>query len=210
MARFQLLPAENRFFDWFEKGSANLLGIARSLQDLFDNYELLEAKIRTISDAERQGDFIGHEIHDLLVKTLITPLDQEEIRALTQSIDDVVDVIEQAAILMRLYKIEQPTESARQMAAILVACAEQINLAIPLLRDKKHFGTMESHLREVHRLENEADTVRRNALEELVANHRDDWFEFMRWKEVYQLLERAANLCEDIADVLQTVVVKNG
>ncbi|RYX81149.1 DUF47 domain-containing protein [bacterium] len=210
MARFQLLPAENRFFDWFEKGSTNLLFIAGSLQDLLDNYERLESKIRTISDAERQGDFISHEIQDLLVKTLITPFDQEDIRALYQSIDDVVDVIEQAAILLRLYKIEQPTESARQMAAIIVACAEEINIAMPLLRDKKHFGVIPTHLREVHRLENEADTIRRNALEELVANHRDDWFEFMRWKEVYQLLERAANMCEDIADVLQTVLVKNG
>ncbi len=210
MARFQLLPAETRFYDWFEKGSANLLGIARLLQDLLDNYERLDAKVRVISDAERQGDFIMHEIHDLLLKTLITPLDQEETQALAQSIDDVVDVIEQAAILMRLYKIEQPTESARQMGAIIVACAEQINLAMPLLRDKKNFGTMQTHLHEVHNLEKEADTVRRNALEELVENHRDDWFEFMRWKEVYQLLERAANQCEDIADVLQTVVVKNG
>ena len=210
MARFQLLPAETRFFDWFEKGSANLLDIARALQDLIDNYDRLESKIRLISDAERQGDFISLEIHDLLLKTLITPLDQEETRALSQSIDDVVDVIEQAAILMRLYKIEQPTPASRQMAAIIVACAEQINLAIPLLRDKKNFGTMQTHLHEVHNLEKEADTIRRQALEELVANSRDDWFEFMRWKEVYQLLERAVNQCEDIADVLQTVVVKNG
>ena len=210
MARFQLLPAETRFYDWFEKGSANLLSIARLLQDLLDNYERPDAKIGAISDAERQGDFIVLEIHDLLIKTLITPLDQEDTQALSQSIDNVVDVIEQAAILMRLYKIEVPTEFSRQMAAIIVLCAEQINAAMPLLRDKKQFPEIQKHILEIHRLESEADTVRRNALEELVANSRNDWFEFMRWKEVYQLLERAANQCEDIADALQTVLVKNG
>lgn len=210
MARFQLLPAETRFFDYFEKGSANLLQISILLKEMLDNFEYPENKIRSISDAERNGDFIVHEIHDLLIKTLITPLDHEETRALTQSIDDVVDAVEQAAILMLLYKIEQPTDESRRLAGLIVSCAEQINQAMPLLRDKKHFPALEKHIHELHRLESEADTVRRGALEKLVQNHRDDWFEFMRWKETYQLLERAVNLCEDIADVMQTVVVKNG
>lgn len=210
MARFQLLPAETRFYDWFEKGSANLLQIATLLQDLLDNYERPESKMRSLEDAERHGDFIVHEIHDLLIKTLITPLDQEETRALSQSIDDVVDVIEQAAILMILYRIEVPSLESRQLGSLIVKCAQEINAAMPLLRDKKSFPALQQHIAEVHRLENEADTVGRRALEKLVSESRNDWFEFMRWKEVYQLLERAVNLCEDIADVLQTVVVKNG
>ncbi len=210
MARFQLLPAETRFYDWFEKGSANLLTIAKLLQELLDDYDNRETKIRGLADAERQGDFIVHEIHDLLIKTLITPLDQEETRALSQSIDDVVDAIEQSAILMLLYKVEKPTEEALQLAALIVKCAEQINAAMPLLRDKKLFGALQERIAEVHRIENEADAVGRRALEKLVANSRDDWFEFMRWKEIYRLLEDAVNLCEDIADVFKTVVVKNG
>ena len=208
MARFQLLPAETRFYDWFEKGSANLLQSARLLHDLFDKYERVDAKLAGITDTERQGDFIVHEIHDLLLKTLITPLDQDDTRALSQSIDDVVDTIEQAAILMRLYKVEQPTDISRQITAVIVQCAEQISAAMPLLRDKKGFPALQQHIVEVHRLENEADALGRSALEQLV-NARDDWFEFMRWKEIYELLEDAADLCEDIADVLQTVVVKN-
>ena len=210
MARFQLLPAETRFYDWFEKGSANLLAIAQLLQDLLDHYDRPESKVRGLEDAERQGDFIVHEIHDLLIKTLITPLDQEETRALTQSIDDVVDLVEQAAITMTLYKIERPTEQSKQIASIIVACAEQINLAVPMLRDKKRFGELQERITEIHRLENEADTLGREAIEQLVAHSRTDWFEFMRWKEVYALLERAVNGCEDIADVLQTVRVNNG
>jgi len=210
MARFQLLPAETRFYDWFEKGSANLLTIATLLQELLDDYDNREIRIRGISNAEHEGDLIVHEIHNLLIKTLITPLDQEETHALSQSIDDVVDAIEQSAILMLLYKVEKPTEEARQLAALIVECAQQINKAMPLLRDKKLFGALQERIAEVHRIESDADAVGRRALEKLVANSRDDWFEFMRWKEIYKLLEDAVNLCEDIADVFKTVVVKNG
>lgn len=210
MARFQLLPAETRFFDWFEKGSGNLLQAANLLQDLIDDYDRVEFKIQSLSDAERQGDFIINELNALLIKTLITPLDQEETRALAQSVDDVVDTLEQVALLMRLYRVEKPSEEAHQLAALIVLCAGQINAAMPLLRDKKTFDKLQEHIGEIHRLEKEADLVGRQALEKLVATSRDNWFEFMRWKEIYQLLEEAVNRCEDIADVMQTVVVKNG
>ena len=210
MARFQLLPAETRFYDWFEKGSANLLHAARLLQDLTEHYERPEVKLVAITDTERQGDFIVHEIHDLLHRTLITPIDPEETQVLSQAIDNVVDAIEQTAILMLLYKVEQPTDEARQLAGLIVACAEQINQALPLLRDKKSLATIQKHIVEVHRLENEADAVGRKALEKLVTHSRNDWFEFMRWKEIYDLLEEATDLCEDIGDVLQTVVMKSG
>lgn len=209
MARFQLLPAETRFFDWFEKGGANLLQATRLLQDLIDHYEQPEAKMLKITAAERDGDTIVHEIHDLLHTTLITPIDPEETQALSQAIDNVVDAVEQAGILMLLYKVEKPTPQACQLAALLVACAEQINTALPLLREKKTLPLVQKYIVEVHSLENEADAVGRKALENLVAHSRDDWFEFMRWKEIYDLLEEATDLCEDIGDVLQTVVMKN-
>lgn len=208
MARFQLLPAEVKFYDWFDKGSANLLQAAKLLKDLVDDYDQPESKMRGISDTERQGDFIVHEIHDLLHKTLITPIDPEETQALSQAIDNVVDAIEQIAILMLLYKVEKPTREACELAGLIVGCAEQISKAIPLLREKKTMTQIQGHIVELHRLENEADSVGRRALEGLVANSRNDWFEFTRWKEIYDLLEEATDLCEDIADVLQTVVMK--
>jgi uncharacterized protein len=210
MALFQILPAETKFFDWFEKGSGNLLHAARLLQDLVDHYEGTEAKIARITEAERVGDTIVHEVSDLLLKTLITPLDQEETNDLVHRIDDVVDLIEQAAVTMSLYKVEQPTPPARELAALIVASAEQIHAAMPLLRDKKRLGQVRVRIVEVHRLENDADAVFRRALDHLVATSRQDWFEFVRWKEIYTLLEDATDHCEDIADVLQTVVLKHG
>jgi predicted phosphate transport protein (TIGR00153 family) len=207
---FQILPAEMKFYDWFEKGSANLLDVARLLKALVDDYDRPESKIVHITEAERKGDFILHEIHELLHKTLITPLDNEETQALAHAIDDVVDIIEQAAVQMQLYKIEKPTDEAHGLCELIVRCAEEVNAAIPLLRDKKGLENIHRHVVEINRLEREADALHRRALEKLIAESRDDWFNFLCWKDVYEKLEDATDLCEDIADVMQTIVLKHG
>ena len=209
MPRFQILPAETRFFDWFEKGGANLLEAAHALRDLVEHYERPESQVTRITELEHKGDFIVHEITDLLHKTLITPLDNEETQALAHGVDDVVDEIEQVAVQMVLYQVEQPTVEARELAGLIVQCAEEINAAMPMLREKSLLPGIRKHTIEVNRLENEADAVGRRALQNLVAASRDDWFNFIRWKEIYEQLEEATDSCEDIADVLQAVVLKN-
>jgi predicted phosphate transport protein (TIGR00153 family) len=207
---FQILPAETKFYDWFEKGGANLLETAQLFKDLVDDYERPESKMVHITEAERKGDFVQHEIADLLHKTLITPFDQEETHALAHAIDDVVDIIEEAAVLMILYKVEQPTPEAHGLAQLISRCAEEVNAALLLLRDKKQLAKIHPHVVEINRLEREADGLHRRALENLIATSREDWFEFMRWKEIYEKMEDATDLCEDIADVLQTIVLKHG
>lgn len=207
---FNILPAETKFYDWFEKGSSNLLDAARLLKDLIDDFDRPESKVVHLTEAERKGDFVLHEVHDLLHKTLITPFDNEEIQALIHSIDDVVDVIEQAGVQMLLYKIEKPTDEAHGLAELIVRCAEEVNAVIPLLRDKKGLEAIHPHVVEINRLEREADALHRRALERLITESRDDWFEFMRWKDIYEKLEGVTDGCEDIADVLQTVVLKHG
>jgi len=210
MARFQILPAETKFYDWFEKGSANLVEAARLLKDLVDNYERSQTRVVAITETERKGDFIVHEINDLLSKTLITPIDNEETVALANSIDDAVDIIDEAATQMIVYLVENPTDEAHGLCEIIVRCAEEVHLAMPLLRDKKTLPDIHKHVVEINRLEREADALHRRALEKLIATSRDDWFEFMRWREIYEKLEDVTDRCEDIADVLQAVVLKNG
>ena len=209
MARFQMLPAEVKFYDWFEKGSNNLLECARLLKDLIDNYERPASKVVHLTEAERKGDFIVHEINDLLRTTLITPMDQEDIRALVHAIDDAVDLIERVAQQMIVYRVEKPTDEAHELCEIIVRCAQEVHAVMPLLREKKSFPQIQKHAVEINRLEREADEVHRRALEKLIATSRDDWFEFMRWKEIYEELEDVTDSCEDLADVLQTVVLKN-
>ena len=209
MARFQILPAETKFFDWFEKGSANLQQATRLLQDLMDNYERPASKLVHITETERQGDFILNEITDLLRKTLITPFDPEETQMLMHAIDNVVDSIEQAAGKMVLYKVETPRDEAHEFCEIILRCGQAIDAAVPLLRDAKEFPRVQQYAFEINRLEREGDVLYQRALEKLIATSREDWFEFTRWKDIYDSLEEVCDRCEDIADVLQTVVLKN-
>ncbi len=209
MVRFQFLPGETQFYDWFEKASANLLDAAQQLKDLFDTYDNLENRVARITELEHRGDFMVHEVMHLLMHTLIVPLDSEDIERLISSLDDALDNIEAVAVRMLIYKIEQPTERARQLAHIIRSGANELHLAMPNLREKKNFSVVNAHIIEINTLENNGDRVLRDALTEIVS-HKDDLFNLIRWKEIYELLEEATDRMEDVADVLQRVIIKNG
>jgi len=209
VVNFQFLPAETKFYDWFEKASANLLEAAQQLQDMFDHYENVENRVAKITELEHRGDFIVHEVMDLLMHTLIIPLDSEDIERLISALDDALDGIEATAVRMLIFRIEEPTERARQLAGIIRSGANELHLAMPNLREKKNFRLVNAHIVEINTLENNGDRVLRDALVEIV-NHRDDMFNLIRWKEIYEMLEETTDRMEDVADVLQRVIIKNG
>ena len=208
MSPFQILPAETKFFEWFDKAAANVLDAARLLHQLVTDYSNVESRVAQITELEHRGDFIVHETMDLLSRTFITPLEGDEIRHLIGAMDDVVDYIEAGADALLLYKVEQPIPEAQQLAELLLQAAEQINQAVPLIADKKSLPSVKPYTVEINRLENEADRVLRAGLARLV-EERTDWFELFRWKEILQLFEDATDHCEDVADVLGVVVQKN-
>lgn len=208
---FQILPAETRFYDWFEKAAANLVEAARLLREAvgaIGQGEQLEHRVKAITEAEHHGDFIVHEIFDLLRSTFITPLERDQIQQIASSIDDVVDRIEAAGDALLVYKIDQATPEATQLAEIVLACADQIHQAMPHLRTKQGLPRVRERMIEVNRLENEADAVLRAGLVRLVSRP-DQVFELIRWKEVYGLLEEATDRAEDLADVLNGIVFEN-
>ncbi len=209
MPRFSLLPVEEGFYDWFEKGAANLVEAARFLADLLTNYVSVSTKVARITEAEHHGDFVVHEVYEMLHRSFIPPLDRDTIRQLAGAVDDVVDNIEAAADLMLLYKVEKPTPQAVRLSEIIVACAAEINTAMPLLRNKKTIPDVHRHTIEINRLENEADSTTRGGVAELL-EHRDDLFNLIRWKEIYDALEEAADRCEDVADALNGIVLESG
>jgi uncharacterized protein len=208
MPRFQILPAEQGFYDWFEKGAVTARDAARLLRQLMADYHDVESRVAQIVELEHQGDFIVHETMSLLSKTFITPLDGSEIRDLIGSVDDVIDWTEAAADRLLLFEIEQPTPEARAMAELLEQMTDQIVLAMPLLRDRHTLANVHQHTVEINRLENEADRLLQRGLGRLV-KERGEWFEFLRWKEVLETIEEATDKCEDVADVLQAVAMKN-
>jgi uncharacterized protein len=207
--KFQFLPAETRFYEWFEKASANVLEAAEALQDLFDHYERVENKVARITELEHRGDFIVHEVMNLLMHTLIIPLDSEDVERLISALDDTVDKIEATAVRMLIFRIEAPTETARQMAHLIRSGASELHMAMPNLREKKNFRLVTEHIKEINTIENNGDLLLREALVDIVS-HKDDLFNLIRWKEVYEMLEETTDRMEDVADVLQRVVIKNG
>lgn len=207
MSPFQILPAETKFYDWFEQAAQNLVAAAQLLDTMLRDERDWAGRVAQLTELEHRGDFITHEIFDLLNKTFITPIDPPEIEALTRSIDDVVDHIEAAADALVLYEVERCRPYARDLSATILGAAKEIAAAVHDLRSKKTLPQILPRVHEINRLENEADRIARAAISELVAQ-RGDLFELIRWKEIYQQLEDANDRCEDVADVLRVMVIK--
>ena len=207
MRRFHLLPREEKFFDLFEESAHNLVRAADLLAELLQNWEDVEEKVRQITELEHHGDNITHRIIAQLHGTFVTPIDREDIALLANRMDDVMDFIEAAAVRMVLYGIDKPTERAKEVADILIMVTTEVSKAIPRLRHRRELSHMREHCIEINRLENEADAVRRSALAELF-HEQVDVTNVIKWMEIYENMENAVDRCEDIADILEGVMIK--
>lgn len=206
--RFGLVPHSQRFFELFEEDAKNLLAAAKLLRELMDRYDQASRLVKKLESLEHEGDRITHDLFAELNKTFVTPMDREDIHALAAAMDTVVDQMEAAGDTMMLYGVEGPTDQAKLLADIIVDSAEQIYQAIALLRGRHNLREILVNCVEINRLENEADEVRRQVLAQLF-REESDVIKLIKWKEIYELLERATDECEDVADVLQTIVLKN-
>jgi predicted phosphate transport protein (TIGR00153 family) len=198
------------FYDLFEQETANLVVAAEKLVDLFNNYENVEAKAKELKDLEHRGDVITHQIIARVHRSFVTPIDREDITLLAHSLDDVMDFIEAAGRTAVLYRIAKPTERARELARIVVKMARKLNEVMPQLRHRGEFKWILKQCVEINTLENEADDVHHAALAELFEVCRTDACEVIKWREIYQHLEDATDRGEDVANVLEGVVLKYG
>jgi len=205
LAAHRLRPEEKEFLGWIESAAHNLLGAARALQALFDDYTDPEEQWRKIREAEHEGDMITHRIMKKLNQTFIPFIDRQDLRALTSALDDVVDFIEAAASRMVLYHIEQPTVESREMVALIMASAEQVVKATEHL---PRFVGVEEICVEINRLENAADDLYRRAIASLFEGKRPI-LEVTKWKEIYELLEGVTDRCEDVANIVETIALKH-
>jgi uncharacterized protein len=206
---FGLVPQSQKFFDLFEEDAKNALAGAKLLREMMDKYDQAPRLVNKLESFEHEGDRITHELFAELNKTFVTPLDREDIQALASSLDSVMDMVEGAGDTMILYSVEQPTEQSKLLADIIVDSVVQIDQAISLLRSRHNLRDILVNCVEINRLENEADEVRRKVLGALF-REETDVIKLIKWREIYELLERTTDVCEDVADVLQTIVLKNG
>jgi uncharacterized protein len=206
---FTFLPGEVRFYDYFEKASANLLEAARLLQALFDHCDDMENQVAQITETEHRGDFIVHEVMDLLPRTLLTPIDNDDIQHLITAIDDALDAIEETAASALIYQIREFRSPAHKLARLITEGAQELHAAVGGLRDKQHYKEANEHIVQINTIENNGDRILRDGLTELVACCRDNPFDLIRWKEIYQLLEGTTDRLEDAGDVIQRVIIAN-
>ena len=206
MAFFRLIPREEKFYSDFLALADELLRGSRLLEEMLAGAHPIWDKADEIKEVEHKCDFLTHEIIQRLNRTFVTPIDREDIHALARSLDDVMDAIDASAALIRLYRLESVRMGARELARIISGCAKEVRLALEAL--EQHKGLM-THAVEINRLENEADRMHQQAVTKLFDEERDP-IAVMKWKETLDFLEGATDRCEDVANVLEGVMVKNG
>ena len=209
LARF--LPKDEQFFSHFKDAADNAAESARVLTEVVDNGADTERNVRRLRDLEHQGDEISHRIFNALNSTFVTPLDREDIRGLTTSIDDFVDGVEEAGKRIWLYRLNGPTLTAKLLARILREQGALIAEAMQLLeRSRQNSEKIRRCAEELHRLENEADDALTTSLAALYEGVSEvpALIHALRWGELYQLFENATDRGEDVADTLQGILLK--
>jgi uncharacterized protein len=203
---FRLLPREEKFYTDFQAFGDELMRGGRLLEEMLAPEQPIWAKADEIKQVEHKCDLLTHEIIQRLNRTFVTPLDREDIHALARSLDDVMDAIDASAALVRLYRLGPIRFGARELARIVTASTDQVRLALTALERNKGLMT---HATEINRLENEADKLHQDAVSRLFSDERDPLL-VMKWKETLDFLEDATDRCEDVANVLEGVMVKHG
>lgn len=205
---FSFIPKDEGFFDILEEASENVVKGAKAFRELVSHWSLNSELIPQIREIEHEGDRMTHEVIDRLNRTFITPIDREDIHGLAKELDDVIDIIQATMDRMQLYRIETSSPVLLQMVEVLLRSTEVVDKAIKSLRDMKHTRRTLDFCIEVNRLENEADAIFKTALGELFSEKRDV-LDIIRWKEVYEAAEFANDKCEDIANIIEGIIVKN-
>lgn len=202
-----LFPKKIDFFEMFDRALENVSRAANVLVDTLNNFETFEKKAKVIYEFEQEGDMLTHDIMKDLNKTFLTPIDREDIHALASRIDDVIDLMWAAVDRMTVYRIEKPTTEVISIAEDLQMTTDILKKALRELRSKQYFRVQE-HCIEINRLENRIDRKYRDALGKLVNDHNDPVY-IIKWKDIYQLFEDASDRAEDIANILESIVLKN-
>ena len=204
MVRFSFLPREEKFYDDFRMFADQLRHAARLLEQMLSTDPPNPDKAFEIKEIEHQCDFLTHEIIQRLNKTFVTPIDREDIHAMARTLDDVIDEMDNAAHLIPLYRIDKIRGGARELTRVILEQTDEIRRAVEALEQRK--GVLERTI-EINRLENEADRIHKTAIGLLFDEERDPIM-VIKWKEILDVLERATDRCEDVANLLENVVVK--
>ncbi|WP_175779320.1 DUF47 domain-containing protein [Burkholderia anthina] len=204
----RFLPVENRFFDLFDTHAQHIVASAGELQMLLGNLADAELRTNNVQIAERTGDKLAHEAIELLHKTFITPIDRDEIHKLVTTMDDILDLMEDVATTVVVYDVKSVTAEASELAEIVTQAARQAQLAVNRLSDMKQSAQILKACEEIDALETRADRVLRAAISKLFRDDIDVKT-LIKLKGVYDLLERITDKFEDVANIIEGIVLEN-
>lgn len=204
----RLLPRETSFFGLFEQHAALAVQGSRELQALAAPGANVANTAKRIKEIEHEADVITHRCVEALHKTFITPVDRNDIHRLISRMDDILDYIEAAADRVALYELTEMTPEMRELAAVLVRACEEVHVAVKALRDTKNTAPIFKACVDVNRLENEADLILRSAVAKLFKQATDPIL-VIKWKEVYENMENATDRCEDVANIIEGIVLEH-
>jgi len=205
--KFHFFPRDQKFFALFRQDAANLKLGVQALKELVENYEDVERKYQHIKDIEHQGDMITHEIFVKLRETFITPIDREDIHGLASGLDDVLDCVEGVASRMNYFKVPRPTPEMKKLVDIISQAVHQISEAI---ENFESLSRVDAFCKQINILEYEADVVCREAIADLFEKTEkvEQLKDLIKLKEIYGRLEIAADRCEDVANIIEGIIVK--
>jgi hypothetical protein len=201
----RLLPREQSFFEMFVRQAENVNAAAQALVDMLEHYDDPPVRAERVEDFEHSGDTITHDIITRLNQTFITPFDREDIHELSSKIDDVIDLMDAAATRLVIYRVRTIIPGVSELARTVLSATYEIVQAVRVLEKQDHIL---DHCIEINRLENQADRQSRKLIADLFDEEKDA-VQIIKWKEIIELLEFAADKCEDVANVIETVTLKN-
>jgi uncharacterized protein len=203
-----ILPKETNFFNYFEQHSQYCIAACEELAAMLSVGGDMEARATRIKEIEREADSVTHACTDALHKTFITPIDRSEILGLMQRLDDVVDSIESIASRLMMYEISEARPGAHELAEVLVKASHEIALAVGGLRNMKNGDEIKTHCIALFDLENQGDNLMRTALADLFKQEKDA-ITVIKWKELFERLEKATDRCESVANIIQGIVIES-
>ena len=203
-----LLPKEVGFFHYFQRISALTSEACNELLHMANNENEIAARARRIRQLEHDADDVTRECIDALHKTFITPFDRGDIHRLTKRLDDILDAVHQAALRIEMYEIGRLRPEVGDLAQILMEGSKQIGAALALLHDTKNAPKIDKHCKQVYTMEAQADVIVRRAIATMYKEEEARPVLAMQWREIYDALEKAANRCEDVANVIEGILIE--
>ncbi len=202
-----LFPREVKFFDLFDKHAETIVAAAKELRTLVSDGADIPLSVVRIKDLEHKADKITHQCIDSLHKVFITPLDRDDIHNLIGRMDDIVDCLDGAARCIAIYKIKEMPKDALQLIQVVVLATEYVQKAVKGLRDLKNAPEIQQYCFKINQAENEADVILSKAIGTLFEKEPDTRL-LIKWKEIYEKMEQATDRCEDVANIIDGIILE--